>query len=44
MFLSLKSKHRKGAIEQIGNKQGKLTCESIPLENPNIRKHKLNQN
>ena len=43
MFLSLKSKHRKGVIEQIENKQGKLTFESIPLKNPNIKKHKLNQ-
>ena len=28
----------------IEKKQGKLTCESIPSENPNIKKQKLNQN
>ena len=44
MFLNLKSKHIKGAIAQIEKKQGKRTCESIPFENPNIKKQKLNQN
>ena len=27
----------KGTIAQIEKKQGKLTCESFPLENPNIK-------
>ena len=38
-LLSLESKYIiKGAIVQIEKKQGKLTCKSIPSENPNIRK------
>ena len=44
MFLSLKSKYIiKGAIEQLKKKQGRLTCVSIPSENPNIKKQKLNK-
>ena len=42
MFLSLKSKYIiKGAIAQIEKKQGKLTCESIPSENSNVKKTKI---
>ena len=45
MFLNIKSKHIiKGNLAQIEIKQSKLTCESIPSENPNIKKQKLNQN
>ena len=44
MFLSPKSKYIfKDAIAYIENKQGKVTCESIPSENLDIQK-KLNQN
>ena len=44
MFLNIKSKHViKGAVGQIEKKQGKLTREQIPSENPNIKKQ-LNQN
>ena len=44
MFLSLKSKSIiKGATAQIEKKQGKLTCVSIPSENPNIKKTKIKQ-
>ena len=43
MFLSLKSKYIiKGEIAQIEKKQGKLSCQSILSENPNIKKRKLN--
>ena len=42
VFLNLKSKHiTKGAIEQIENKRGKITCKSISLENPNRKKAKI---
>ena len=35
LCLNFKSEHIiKGAIVQIEKKQGKLPCESIPLENP----------
>ena len=45
MFLSLKSKYIiKGTIAQIEKKQGKLICVSIPSENPNMKKQKLNKN
>ena len=41
MFLSLKLKYTiKGAIAQIEKKQVKLTCESIPSENPNKNQNK----
>ena len=44
MFLNFKSKHIiKGAITQIDRKQGKLTCESNPSEDPNIKKQELKQ-
>ena len=44
MILNLKSKHIiKGAIAQIEKKQGKITCVSDPLKDPNIKKPKLNQ-
>ena len=44
MFLSLKSKYIiKGTIAQIVKKQGKLTCVSIPSENPNKKKKKTKQ-
>ena len=43
MFLNFKSKHIKGAISQIERKQGKLTCESNPSKDPNIKKQKLKQ-
>ena len=44
MFLDFKSKHIiKGAIAQIERKQGKLSCESNPSEDPNIKKEKLKQ-
>ena len=33
-----------GAIAQTEKKQGKLTCVSIPSENSNIKKQKLNKN
>ena len=33
----------KGAIAQIERKLGKLTCESIPSEDHNIKKQKLKQ-
>ena len=33
----------KGAIAQIERKLGKLTCESNPSEDPNIKKQKLKQ-
>ena len=43
-FLSLKSEYTiKGAIAQIERKEGKLTCESIPSENPYIKKQKFLQ-
>ena len=32
----------KGRVPQIEKKGGKLTCVSIPSENPNIKKRKLN--
>ena len=39
MFLNLKSKHiSKCEIAQTEKKQHKLTCESFPLENSNIKK------
>ena len=39
IFLNLKSKHIiKCGIAQIEKKQDKLTCESFPLENSNIKK------
>ena len=39
-FLSLESKYIvKGAIVHIEKKQGKLTCKSIPSENPNIKQN-----
>ena len=47
MFVILKSKHIikskskhiiKGTVAQIEKKQGKLRCESVPSENPNIKK------
>ena len=42
MILSLKTNYIiKGAIAQIKKKQGKLTCESIPSENPDIKKTKF---
>ena len=41
MFSNFKSKHiLKGAIVQTERKQGKLTCESNPLEGPNIKRLK----
>ena len=41
MFLGLKSKYIiENAIAQIEKKQVKLTCESIPSENANIKKKK----
>ena len=44
MFLNLKSKHiTEGSIAHIEKKQGKLTCESNFLENPNIKKQKFSQ-
>ena len=44
-FLSLKSKYIiKVAIAHIEEKQGKLTCVSIPSEKPNVKKQKLNKN
>ena len=44
MFLNLKSKHiTEGSIVHIEKKQGKLTCESNFLENPNIKKQKFSQ-
>ena len=44
MFLNLKSKHiTKGSIAHIEKKQGKLTCESNFLGNPNIKKQKFSQ-
>ena len=44
MFLNLKSKHiTEGSIAHIEKKQGKLTCESNFLENPNIKRQKLSQ-
>ena len=44
MFLNFKSKHIiRGAIVQIERKQGKLTCESNPSEDPSIKKQKLKQ-
>ena len=43
-FLNLKSKHIiKGAIGQIEKKQGKITCESNPSEDCNMKKQKLDQ-
>ena len=40
MFLGLKSKYIiENAIAQIEKKQVKLTCESIPSENANIKKN-----
>ena len=47
MFVILKSKHIikskskhiiKGTVAQIEKKLGKLRCESVPSENPNIKK------
>ena len=43
MCLNIKPEHYKGAIAQIEKKQGKLTCESVPLENPNLKKIKPKQ-
>ena len=44
-MLNLKSKHTiKDAIAQTERKQGKITCESNSLEDPNIKKQKLNHN
>ena len=44
MFLNLKSKHiTEGSIAHIEKKQGKLTCESNFLENPNIKRQKFSQ-
>ena len=41
-FLNFKSKHiMKDTIAQIEKKQVKLTCESNPSEDPNVKKHKL---
>ena len=41
MFLDFKSKHIiKGAVGQTERKQGKLTCESNPSEDSNIKKNK----
>ena len=42
MFLDFKSKHIiKGAVGQTERKQGKLTCESNPSEDSNIKKTKI---
>ena len=44
MFLNPKSKHIiKETIAHIEKEQGKLPCESISSENPNIKRQKLNQ-
>ena len=44
MFINPNSKHViKVAMAQIKRKEGKLTCESNPSEDPNIKKEKLKQ-